>query len=302
MRLRCLLYSSCILLPLVMTAGGRGEQPPTVVDANRGSNFVRIKRDGRDTAVAMETAIVSYVPRRDRNSGVIVDLISAVHVADAGYYEQLNRRFETYDAVLYELVAPAGTRIPKGGRKNGHPVAAVQGGMKSVLDLAYQLESIDYTKLNLIHADLSPQEFSQTMKDRGESFSQIFFRAMGQAMAQQNSKNGGSGDMRMLFALFSADRPLAMKRMMAEQFEDLEGSMNVFDGPDGSTLISERNKRALDVLQKQLAAGKKRIGIFYGAGHMPDIERRLAKAPFSLEPKSVRWLLAWDLSGKKSGQ
>ena len=62
---------------------------------------------------------------------------------------------------------------------------------------------------------------------------------------------------------------------MAQQFESLEGSMSALDGPDGSTIITERNKRCFDVLDKQLAAGKKKIAIFYGAGHLPDMERRL---------------------------
>ena len=47
------------------------------------------------------------------------------------------------------------------------------------------------------------------------------------------------------------------------------------EGPKGSTLISGRNKVALDVLRKEIAAGKKKIAIFYGAGHMPDFQKRL---------------------------
>ncbi len=49
----------------------------------------------------------------------------------------------------------------------------------------------------------------------------------------------------------------------------------VLEGPKGSTLIGERNKRALDVLKKQIASGKKKIAVFYGAGHMVDMEKRL---------------------------
>ena len=35
-----------------------------------------------------------------------VDLVAAVHIAEKSYYEQLNREFEGYDAVLYELGGP----------------------------------------------------------------------------------------------------------------------------------------------------------------------------------------------------
>jgi hypothetical protein len=87
-----------------------------------------------------------------------------------------------------------------------------------------------------------------------------------------------------------------MKRVLAEQFEDLEGSLTAISGPEGSTLISERNKVALAVLRKQIGAGKRKLAIFYGAGHMFDFEERLHD-DFGLAPVSTRWLTAWDLKG-----
>jgi hypothetical protein len=83
---------------------------------------------------------------------------------------------------------------------------------------------------------------------------------------------------------------------VAEQFQDMEGSMAAIEGPKGSTLISGRNKVALEVLRKQIAAGKKKIAIFYGAGHMPGIGRSLHD-DFRLIPVATRWLVAWDLKG-----
>ena len=49
-------------------------------------------------------------------------------------------------------------------------------------------------------------------------------------------------------------------------------------------------------VQRELAAGKKKIGIFYGAGHHPDMESRLIK-DFDLHPEksSIQWLTAWDM-------
>jgi hypothetical protein len=225
-----------------------------------------------------------------------VDLVAAVHVGEASYYRKLNKIFKDYDALLYELVAPEGTRIPKGGggAARSSPVGALQGGMTSILGLAFQLENIDYTKDNFVHADLSPTEFSESMKARGESFMQMFFRMMGQAMAQQSHDPTGSSDMKLLMALFSEDRDLKLKRILAEQFEDLEVSMAALEGPDGSTLITERNKRALEVLAKQIKAGKRNVGIFYGAGHLPGIERDLIE-DFGLKRSKIRWIEAWNL-------
>jgi hypothetical protein len=258
--------------------------------------FIRLRRNSDKKPLAMETAVVRYVPADGSPADVAVDLIGAVHVGDQSYYDALNKLFESYDVVLYELVAPEGTRIPKDGRKEGspHPVGALQDGMSTVLDLKHQLDLIDYTKENLVHADMSPEDFARTMKDRGESFMQMFLRLMGQGMAQSAAGGGGTSDVALLMALFSKDRATMLKIAMAEQFENLEGQMAVLDGPDGSTIITERNKKAFEVLAKQLDAGKKKIAVFYGAGHLPDMERRLI-ADFGLKRASEQWISAWRL-------
>ncbi len=44
-------------------------------------------------------------PLKKGNESRRVDLIGAVHVAHKEYFQDLNRRFRSYDALLYELVA-----------------------------------------------------------------------------------------------------------------------------------------------------------------------------------------------------
>lgn len=270
--------------------------------AQKAEKFVRIQRDEEQTVKALETAIVSYVSADASKPALTVDLIGAIHVADKSYYDELNRTFESYDTVLYELVAPEGTRIPKGGREgSGSPVSSLQVGLKRMLDLEFQLDRIDYTKTNLVHADMSPEEFAKTMKDRGESFTQMLFRMIGQSMAMQSRDSARGTDVGMLFALFSKNRPLQLKRVVAEQFEDIDVAMGAFDGPQGSTIITERNKRALAVLDKEIKAGKRKLAIFYGAGHLPDLERRLL-ADYGLKRQNERWLSAWSMVDKADSQ
>ena len=236
-----------------------------------GSKFLRIQRDESKTPIGLETAIIRYTPGKAADgkssteaktaSDRYVDLIGVVHVGDKGYYQQLNERFKQYDAVLYELVAPEGTRVPKGGArdKSGHPVTALQRGMQSALELDFQLDQVDYTRPNFIHADMSPEEMAKSMTDKNESWMQLVFRMMAQSMAQQGrtSQKGASPDAQLLFALFAKDRALRLKRIAAEQFENMEDSMAVLEGPDGSTLITERNKKALQVLKRELDGGTK---------------------------------------------
>ena len=121
---------------------------------------------------------------------------------------------------------------------------------------------------------------------------------MGQAMAQQNQlAESGAGDFDLISALFADDRPRRLKTILAKQLSEMEGLMVSFGGDQGSTIISERNKKALGVLKRELADGKKRVGVFYGAVHLNDMDERLRK-DFNLEPVSITWLTAWDLSEK----
>jgi len=139
------------------------------------------------------------------------------------------------------------------------------------------------------------------MRQRGESVMTMVTRMMGYALARQNQTANVSSNGQLLAALFDSNRALALKRVFAEQFENSEGSMTALEGPNGSTLISGRNQVVLDILRKEIAAGKKKIAIFYGAGHMPDFHMRLLDK-FKLEPVNTRWLTAWNLEPEAKPQ
>jgi len=75
---------------------------------------------------------------------------------------------------------------------------------------------------------------------------------------------------------------------------DVEWITGLIEGNQGSSLIGERNARALAVLQERIARGDRRIAIFYGVGHLPDFASRL-EADFGLVRRDVTWLDAWEL-------
>jgi hypothetical protein len=256
--------------------------------------FLRIERDADKNLTSLQTAIVRYQPKEKSDTGAFVDLIGVVHIGEKAYYEQLNKIFGDYDAVLYELVAPVGENIPAPGRRSGHPVGVMQVAMKNILDLEFQLDRVDYRRAQFVHADLSPEEFNKSMEARNDSLSKLFFRLMGQGLAQQSKDPARTNDVAVFSALFSRERSIELKRTMAVQFEEMEVAASVLDGPDGSAIITDRNKRALEVLSEQIKAGKKKLAIFYGAAHLPDFNRRL-RADMSMAPTNTRWLVAWDL-------
>ena len=263
--------------------------------------YLRLAKDQQGNPLALEVAIVRYTEAASPagTKPTVVDLIGAVHIGEPEYYDRLNHEFSTYDVVLFEMVAPKDAAVPKNSeRKSQHPVASIQKMMTKMLELEYQLDGVDYQSKNFVHADMSPDDFSKSMKDRGESFFGMFLRSMGYALTQPGGSSNTS-DAQLLLALFDKNRALALKRVMAGQFQDMGSALAILDGPNGSTLITERNKVALGVLKDQLAAGVKKIAIFYGAGHLPDMAQRL-EDDFHMQRADTRWLTAWDLRGEKA--
>ena len=265
--------------------------------------FLRLSRDAKGRPVSLDTSVVHYretaasARAAGRRTPVEVDLVGAVHLGGKGYYDTLDRLFEDYDAVLYELVAPDNARIPQPGRKASGAIGNAQHGMTKMLGLEFQLDKIDYSADNFVHADMSPKEFDAAMQKRGESWWTMFTRLMreGVERAERGKPTGpevGIGDLWGLF--FGKDREVRLRRIMAEQFTDMEVLTAAFGGEEGSTLITDRNGAALEVLSEQIAAGKQRMAIFYGAAHMEDFDRRL-KEDFGMEPGEVEWIEAWDL-------
>ncbi|NBV44113.1 MAG: hypothetical protein EBR86_00330 [Planctomycetia bacterium] len=264
--------------------------------------FLRMTRDAAGEPEALETSVIHYREKRPDQSArrpLEVDLVGAVHVGSRSYYATLDHLFRDYDAVLYELVAPDNARVPKPGRKPAGAIGSAQQGLTSVLGLEFQLEQIDYAAPNFVHADLSPKEFDAAMAKRGESWWTMFSKLMREGMKRAERDTGrgsdiGLGDMFGMLFGSGPDRAVRLRRMMAEQFTDMEVLTSAFGGEEGSTLITDRNAAALDVLREQIGKGRRRIAIFYGAAHMDDFDRRL-KADFGLEPVETDWIEAWDL-------
>ena len=275
---------------------------------------------------SLDTSIIRFVPTDEKlaKAGVTVDLIGAIHIGDQVYFQKLDKSFKQYDALLYEMVAEKdetggapqrwedrdqpGTGTAQAPRKTSVSeeksfeagmtvIGGMQLGAKDMLGLAFQLDGINYNAPNMVHADMSPEEFAQKMKDRGESFFTMFMQLFMQGLAQQRAnKQGGASDVALLFAFFSSDRELALKRVLAKQFAETD-ILDMLGGEKGSTIITERNLIALDVLSEQLAKGKKRIGIFYGAGHLGDMSRRLV-SDFGMKFTGEKWVEAWNLRSK----
>ncbi len=269
---------------LIITVAG-----PALAD----TEFSRLLEDEAGRPQSLQVAIVSYVPR-DGDDSVRVDLIGAIHIGDAAYYHGLNDRFGAYDALLYELVAPEGTVVQPGPKDHQGVVSNTQSFMRTALDLAYQLEEIDYTPDNFVHADLSPEELSDSMDERGESLYVYFWRMFYASMNQYRRDPMGTRDTQILAQAMASGHESPMKVMFAYHMADPRMMRDMLGKDADNAIIGARNQRAIDVLKAQLEQSAGHYGIFYGVAHMPDFEERLIEQ-LDLRYDRTIWVDAWRL-------
>ena len=280
-----------LLLPLLIVCGW-------LTAAEESTDFIRFIEEEKSDS--LQTAVVSY----ESPQKVKVDLVGAIHIADKAYFEALNTRFKSYEAVLYELVGPSieerkKPEVMKEAQKLQW-VGQLQTMMKDALKLTGQLEGIDYQAKNFVHADMNMSQFTKTQDKKQESFLTLYLKAS-QAQKAANEKRGVSSDaagMIMLLKIMTMkDSSTELKRMIAQEFDSVEDIMAGIESGDGTVLVGERNRVALEVMNKEITTGKKRLAIFYGAAHLADMEQRLLKQGF--KRTQIEWLKAWDLPKEK---
>ena len=63
-------------------------------------------------------------------------------------------------------------------------------------------------------------------------------------------------------------------------------------------IINRRNDRAMEVLESELAAGKKHLALFYGSAHLADFRKRLEAKGWRLTGEF--WEDAWPFPASKA--
>jgi hypothetical protein len=273
-----------IFLAILVPALLHADDAPT-------TQFSRISTDSANSPQALQVAVVSYAGS-GHFSTVRVDLVGAVHIADKTYYAELNERFKSYDAVLFELIAPKGASMTLDAQSDS-AISGVQRLMRSALDLSFQLEEIDYRQANFVHADLTPKELFASMTERGESLYTYFWKLVSASMREASRDPLGVNSMSKAVTAFGSGKAHPMKVMIAYEFADLDRFSGMLGDDSTSAIIGARNERAIEVLLQQLDAGKNHIGIFYGAAHMRDLEYRLLQLGF--RAIETDWIDAWVL-------
>ncbi|MDQ3439121.1 MAG: hypothetical protein M3478_02085 [Planctomycetota bacterium] len=278
-----------VVLLVFSTSAVRADAPATK-SATTDVRFLRFTGDARKGGI-LETSDVTF-----RNAaGVEVRLVAAVHIADQPYFEALNKSFRESDAVLYEMVKPKGAPAPRiGDPPSDAGIAQLQQFLKNRLNLAFQLDVINYRLRNFIHADMDAETFVAMQAKRGESFASLMLSSMLEALSNPSAGLNDPEQPQTMFELLARpDGERQFKLLLARQMGDLEASAMGLKGLNGTVILTERNKTVITALKDALADGKKKIAVFYGAAHMPDLAAQIEKMGF--KPVETTWYEAWDV-------
>ena len=265
-------------------------------EAADSSRFMRFRKMPGGGGV-LETSIVTY----QNDEGDTVDLIGAVHVGDAAYYGLLNEQFASYDSLLYEMVKPKDLDIAAPRREAAEDipfalqmVGGLQKAMQMALELDFQTEAVDYSPANFVHADLDMETFLQLQDERGEGFLQMMVQQMLNNLGKTPDPDYQPVSLfEIMEAMDAPDRARRLKLLFARELSNMD-DMTGMMGED-SVILGERNKKAVEVIDERLEMGERRLGLFYGAAHMPGIDKLLKERGFEQVGEPV-YLTAWDMT------
>lgn len=290
-------HLAILLLILPLTA--KESAPVEVTD------FVRVKETKEK--VELQTSNTTYVKGDQR-----VTLIGAVHVADESYYDELNMLFKKYDRVLYEMVGGENIvswikqreqlkKSNKKGNRGVHALGKAYGRAAEFLNLAEQIDGIDYFAKNMVHADLTHPEFSKLQKERGESIKGFEKESNQKRVEEQREKSAKESEKKTKSK--SEDIADNLKKDLTgdankvkRRFMDNLGTMDdhIRSLKTESVVITDRNAKCLRVLAEQFKNKHLNCAIFFGSAHFPSMEKSLFDLGF--EKKEQSWMTAWNLS------
>lgn len=285
--------------------------------------YMLLESSSRDRQ-SLSTPVASYVDEGGRE----VALIGAIHVAEAEYYARLNKLFSGYDVLLFEMIGGEGfqreqelrrkldrskplggltleearewNRIVEWRRRSAEEEKSFLLGLlgsayqklSDAVGLQTQHQGIDYSAPRFVHADMTLEEFRQAQARKGESFAGLMLKSF---LASLVEKPGAyqPNEFGMMLDLLSGNKTglkNELMRIFANAPEDLENTV----------ILEGRNAKCMEVFDQWNGRNVRKIGIFYGAAHLPGLHRELVKRGYRL--RDVQWLPAWSTMEEAAGK
>ena len=240
-----------------------------------------------------------------------------MHIGEKTYYQQVQQFLDRQDLVLFEGVRVSRPAPPSSPTSGSQPAAAktapapgstlasplpdmthIQQSMAQILNLQFQLTSINYRRANFRNSDLSWDELEGLAKSDGTKTSA--------GLGELQSALTGTGSMGTMIgtvlkqAQSSPAFAKTFRNMIVDLFADprkmaaLKKQQDISDPGLNAIVVAARNKKVLTDL-KALSRDEKKplhsVAIFYGAEHMPDMEKHLI-SDMGYRAADTQWLTA----------
>jgi len=268
---------------------------------------MRVAYPDKDT-VSLQIALRRFLPERGR--GPVIWLVGASHIGEPNYFAMLQQHLDTLPLVLFEGV---GANLKK-LRFDPDEQASVQYALATSLGLAFQLSAIDYDRPQFRNSDLSIAQLQQLLLRGSREGGSGSSTKAGQEFQQLLQVMDGSSWLGALVhvglkIIGSSPKLQAMtKVVLIETLGQIQGDMSQLKGvpPEIQKLlvviIQERNKVVLTDLKSALRSDRPpcSLAIFYGAGHMADLEKRL-RSELNYRPRGDVWLTALSVNPRQAG-
>jgi hypothetical protein len=230
-------------------------------------------------------------------------------------YEGINadthkRRLEKPGVVKTNLTAEAHIH---GGTNEGF---SMQSALAQSLGLVFQLDAIDYDRTNFVNSDLSVLQIERLMTgnsnampaapgQKGESSPSM--DALMQIM-DGSSFLGGLLKAAVKFIGSNPNLQAITRLMFIDAIGNIKGDFSETRGlpPDMKhllkVLIEARNQNVVDDLKEEIKLVPRNgsIAVFYGTGHMDNMEKSIARE-LNYRPAGDVWLTAFSVDVRDTG-
>lgn len=260
-----------------------------------------------DNVLRLQVASRSF--KKADSSGPVVHLVGVTHIGQRTYYEQIQEWLDAQEVVLFEGVMPEAMRElgPAAAFKEDidgeEGDAGLQRQLADAFGLCFQLEEIDYDRAGWRNSDMTMEQLVWRFSGNegpypggGPTLEQL--QASGD---KDKDGDGGGAEIEALMGMLDGSSvgakvagfmlkmigssPMASsigRVMMIEMLSRADELMAAAPGGMGeflAVLIGERNQVVLDDLAELLEKEPdvESIAIFYGAGHLLEMEQQLAE-------------------------
>jgi hypothetical protein len=273
--------------------------------------YMRVSRSGSDM-VALDIALRRFVSMKAPATSIW--LAGASHLGESNYYAGLQMFLDAQPVVLFEGIGAGSKRLRTESPDDG----GIQSTLANALELSFQLNAINYDRAHFRNSDLTMAGLERLFAG-GSAAARTEGKegARNTATAQQFGEllgimEGSSMLGALLHAgvrfLGSTPKLRAMtKLMLIETLGELKSDMAQMKGAPPeiqkllAVIIQERNKVVIDDLRREIAgaAAPASIAVFYGAGHMADLEKRLS-TDLGYRPAGEVWLRAMTVNTRQA--